>query len=72
MVQTVRTRKEVEHILKGFILNYMPVEFKHNMQYFKVSVNKERQQFEVDTVHDKKYYDSSWKLVDYVLEKCGY
>lgn len=71
-MKTVKTRKEVEHILKGFILNHMAVEFKHNKQYFKLSVNKARQQFEVDTVHNKQYFDGSWKLVDYVLEVCGY
>ena len=71
-IKTVKTRKQIENILKDFILNHKTVEFKHDSKYFKLSVNKRKQQFEVDTVHYKTYFDSSWGLVDCVLELCGF
>lgn len=71
-IKTVKTRKQIEDIMKEFILNHKTVEFTHDSKYFKLSVNKRKQQFEVDTVHYKTYFDNSWSLVDYVLEICGF
>ena len=71
-IKTVKTRKQIEDVLKDFILNHKTVEFTHDSKYFKLSVNKRKQQFEVDTVHYKTYFDSSWALVDYILEICGF
>jgi hypothetical protein len=71
-IKTVETRKQIEDILKEFILNHKTVEFEHDSNYFKLSVNQHKQQFEVDTTYYKAYFGSSWNLVDYILELCGF
>ena len=68
----VKNRKEVENVLKDFVLSHEPVEFKHSGKYFRLSVNHNKEQYEIDTVHYKVYFDSSWSLIDYVIERCGY
>jgi hypothetical protein len=71
-IKTVETRKQIEDILKEFILNHKTVEFEYDSNYFKLSVNQHKQQFEVDTTYYKAYFGSSWNLVDYILELCGF
>lgn len=71
-IKTVETRKQIEDVLKDFILNHETVEFEHDSNYFKLSVNQHKQQFEVDTTYYKAYFDSSWNLTDYILELCGF